>query len=236
MNILELKGVSSGYTRSNVVIDVSLTVPTCSVVAIVGPNGHGKTTLLRAISGLLKLRSGNIVFDGRSISNRRPEEIARSGLSHVPQGDLLFSQMSVYENLLMGAYCEDKPSVVASRLELVFKLFPNLRELRAQTTSSLSGGERRMAGLGRGFMADAKLMLIDEPSLGLAPLIIDQVYEAIGAMRAAGKSILLVEENPERASLIADYIYLFDRGAIAWQGPPGQLLSSRKILSTYLGM
>ena len=236
MNVLELKGVCCGYTRSDVVVDVSLSVPISSVVAIVGPNGHGKTTLLRAISGLLKSRSGDILFDGKSISNHRPEEIARAGLSHVPQGDLLFSQMSVHENLLLGAYNEDNPRVVTSRLGLVFELFPKLRERQAQLTNSLSGGERRMTSLGRGFMADAKLMLIDEPSLGLAPVIIDQVYKAIGAIRAAGKSILLVEENPERASSIADYVYLLDRGAIAWKGQPGELRSSRSIISAYLGM
>ncbi len=236
MNILEVRGVTSGYTRNNVVVNVSLTVSAATIVAIVGPNGHGKTTLLRTISGLLKLRSGKIDLNAKPIGNLPPELIARSGVAHVPQGDLLFPQMTVFENLLMGGYAERNATRLDERLGAVFSLFPKLQKLRGQTASSLSGGERRMVGLGRGMMAGAELMLIDEPSLGLAPLVIDQVYQVIGQMREQGKSILLVEENPERALAVADYIYLFDNGSIAWQGLPGELLSSNMILNTYLGL
>jgi branched-chain amino acid transport system ATP-binding protein len=236
MSLLELEAVTSGYQRSNVVTEINLAVEPGSIVALVGPNGHGKTTLLRAISGLLKVRSGQVRFDGKSIANLRPETIARDGIAHVPQGDLLFSQMTVRENLLMGAYCEPDAGIVLDRIRSVYTLFPKLETLAAQTVRALSGGERRMVGLGRGLMANAKLMLIDEPSLGLAPLVIDQVYAAIGAIKASGKSILLVEENPERASSVADYLYLIDNGKIAWGGIQSEFLSNRTLLNTYLGL
>jgi branched-chain amino acid transport system ATP-binding protein len=236
MSLLELDAVTSGYQRGNVVTDVSLAVEAGSIVALVGPNGHGKTTLLRAISGLLKVRSGDVRFEGKPIANLRPEAIARGGIAHVPQGDLLFPQMTVHENLLMGAYCEPNPHVVLERIRFVYALFPKLEALAAQVVRALSGGERRMVGLGRGLMADAKLMLIDEPSLGLAPLIIDQVYDAINTMRQDGKSILLVEENPERAASVADYLYLIDNGRIAWKGIQEDFLLNQNLLNTYLGL
>ncbi|MGE4248401.1 MAG: ABC transporter ATP-binding protein [Parvibaculaceae bacterium] len=236
MSRLEIKRVSAGYGRNDVVAAITLDIPESSVVALVGPNGHGKTTLLRAISGLVRVTSGSIVLQGSDITNLRPDRIAQMGMAHVPQGDLLFPLMNVRENLLMGAFGERSAQVVADRLEMVFGLFPKLVSLQAQTANSLSGGERRMVGLGRGLMAGAPVMLIDEPSLGLAPIVIDQVYGAIQAMKSRDISVLLVEENPERAASIADHIYLLDNGSIAWSGRPRELLGSKTILKTYLGM
>lgn len=232
---LEIENVSAGYGRTNVLDKVSLVVPEKSIIAVVGPNGHGKTTLLRTVSGLVRANSGTVRLDGRDISNKRPELIARSGIAHVPQGDLLFPKMTVYENLLMGAFNENSKSVIADRIAEVFELFPKLTQLRSQVASALSGGERRMVGLGRGLMAGAPILMIDEPSLGLAPIVIEQVYNAILKLREKGRSILLVEENPDRASSSADYLYLVDNGKVVWSGEGSALLTNKKIIHTYLG-
>lgn len=236
MTCLELNAVRSGYGRRNVLFDISLNVGEGKVVGIVGPNGHGKTTLLRTISGLLVASDGEIRFRGASIRGKAPHEIARLGVSHVPQGDLLFSQMTVWENLMMGAYREDDPARIKERLDLVVRLFPKLTQLEKKVVRSLSGGERRMVGIGRGLMASADLIMIDEPSLGLAPIVIDQVYDAIREIRAAGVSVLLVEENPERAASMADYLYLVDNGSVKWQGDQEAFRSAgRELIQTYLG-
>lgn len=236
MNCLELKALRSGYGRRNVLFDITLNVGSGKVVGIVGPNGHGKTTLLRTISGLLPASSGEIYFKGRAIHGKSPHEIARLGMSHVPQGDLLFPQMTVWENLMMGAFRETDQARTKERLDLVVGLFPKLPQLEKKIVRSLSGGERRMVGIGRGLMASADLIMIDEPSLGLAPLVIDQVYDAIRKIRAAGVSVLLVEENPERAASMADYLYLVDNGSVKWQGDQEAFRSAgRELIQTYLG-
>lgn len=236
MNCLEVRKLRSGYGRRNVLFDVSLDVGKGSVVGIVGPNGHGKTTLLRTISGLLNASDGEIRLNGSSIRGKASHEIARLGVSHVPQGDLLFSQMTVWENLMMGAFRETDAARIKSRLDLVIGLFPKLTQLEKKVVRSLSGGERRMVGIGRGLMAPADLILIDEPSLGLAPLVIDQVYSAIREIREGGVSVLLVEENPERAASMADYLYLIDNGSVKWQGDQEAFKSAgRELIQTYLG-
>jgi branched-chain amino acid transport system ATP-binding protein len=195
--ILELSGVTAGYGSLTVLRDVSLTVGEGEFVTVVGPNGHGKTTLLRAISGLVRRRSGSIRVAGAEIPPRT-WQVAALGVAHVPQGDLLFAQMSVYENLVMGAYATRDRAEIARRLEEVYALLPKLAERRDQIAASLSGGERRMVGIGRGLMTGGRILLIDEPSLGLAPLVIEQVYEVIAELSRAGRTILLVEENPAR--------------------------------------
>jgi branched-chain amino acid transport system ATP-binding protein len=236
MSRLSLAGVAAGYGLHEVVTGVSLSVPDGAVVALVGPNGHGKTTLLKALSGLIKTSAGRIEFAQQEITNRRPEAIAQLGIAHVPQGDLLFPLMTALENLLMGAFWEKSRAAIESRLNMVFELFPKLKSVTSQTANSLSGGERRMVGIGRGLMAGASLMLIDEPSLGLAPIVIDQVYSAISMMKSKNVSVLLVEENPERAASVAEHVYLLDRGKIAWSGESKELLASKNVLHTYLGM
>ena len=236
MSRLSLSGVAAGYGVHEVVTGVSLSVPDGAVVALVGPNGHGKTTLLKALSGLIKTSAGRIEFEHQEITNRRPEAIARLGIAHVPQGDLLFPLMTVWENLLMGAFSEKSREAIEGRLNTVFELFPKLKSFKSQTANSLSGGERRMVGIGRGLMAGASLMLLDEPSLGLAPIVIDQVYSAIAVMKSKNVSVLLVEENPERAASVAEHVYLLDRGKIAWSGDFKELLASKNVLHTYLGM
>lgn len=233
-SLLSVKGLCSGYRYQQVLYDIDLDVAPGSVTAIIGPNGHGKSTLLKAISGLLPAWSGEAVFDGQTLPKGAPDR-ARSGLILVPQGDQLFMGMTVEENLLMGAFSRDDRSQVAKSLADVYELFPRLLERRNQRAESLSGGERRMVGVGRGMMADGKIMMIDEPSLGLAPLIIEQIYEALGKLADSGQSILVVEENPSRVAKVASSFHLMDGGKIAWSGTADELSKSGDILKTYLG-
>jgi branched-chain amino acid transport system ATP-binding protein len=234
-DILQVRQLHSGYGLREVISKISFDLPRGSIAALVGPNGHGKTTLLWTISGLVKPRAGSIHFDGLDITGYSPDRIARLGLAHAPQGDLLFARMTIRDNLLMGGFRLSSKAEVRQRCEYVFELFPKLAQRQNQLASSLSGGERRMVGLGRALMAGATLLLIDEPSLGLAPIVIDQIYEAIVEMKKQGLSILLVEENPERVSELADQMFVVDDGSIVISGPPQEILSKSTILDAYFG-
>ncbi len=233
-SLLSVLGLTSGYKHQKVLSDVSLEIEQGSVTAIIGPNGHGKSTLLKTISGLLPTWSGETVFDGQTMKPGAPDR-ARAGLILVPQGDQLFSGMTVEENLMMGAFSRRDSSGIRQTLHEVYELFPKLFERRSQRTDSLSGGERRMVGIGRGMMASGKLMMIDEPSLGLAPLIIEQIYAALAKLATTDRSIVVVEENPSRVSGVADKFYLMDGGRFAWTGNADELAKSGDILKTYLG-
>ncbi|MGY4312533.1 ABC transporter ATP-binding protein [Bradyrhizobium sp. JR3.5] len=232
---LVVNGLVTGYDGRNVLTGVSLSLNSGELVTVVGPNGHGKTTLLRTISGLLPVRKGSVSLNGRTISGLPAHRVAAGGVIHVPQGDLLFAGMSVLENLLMGAYLDADQAAVTRRLDEVFTLLPKLAERQTQIAASLSGGERRMVGIGRGLMMKGTVMLIDEPSLGLAPIVIEQIYEVIARLKASGRTILLVEENPARVADIADRIHLLDNGAFVWSGEPSVLLQRDELLATYLG-
>ena len=232
---LVLSDVVAGYKGPPVLDGVSLTVGTGRLVTVGGPNGHGKTTLLRTISGLIRPRRGSIALAGEPIAGLPPDVIAARGVAHVPQGDMLFPQMSVEENLRMGAYAERGAAFIDSGIYEVYTRLPKLAERRRQIASTLSGGERRMAGIGRGLMMGGRVLLIDEPSLGLAPLIIEQIYAVIADIKASGRSVLLVEENPARVTGIADAIHLLDNGAFVWSGLPDDLMARDELLSTYLG-
>ncbi|MBI1173338.1 ATP-binding cassette domain-containing protein [bacterium] len=235
MSLLQIDGVEAGYGAQLVLRGVSLTLAQGEMAALIGPNGHGKTTLLRAISGLVRLRAGTIRFDGQRIDGRRPDQVVAAGIVHVPQGDMLFAEMTVLENLMMGAYLPEAARRQAERLEQVYALLPKLRERSGQIASTLSGGERRMVGIGRGLMAGARLLMLDEPSLGLAPIVIDQIYQVIAGLRDAGHTVLIVEENASRIAEHADRLHLLDNGAFAWVGSGADLMSRPEILATYLG-
>lgn len=231
---LEIVNASAGYSGRTVLDAIGLSARKGELTAIVGPNGHGKSTLLKAISGLVPVTSGEIRLDGARIDRLRPDQIVERGVIHVPQGDLLFPAMTVHENLLMGAYANK--TGLAERLDFVFALLPKLQERRNQTAGTLSGGERRMCGIGRGLMAGGEVLMLDEPSLGLAPIVIEQIYEVIFNLRREGRTILLVEENAERIADHADMIHLLDNGRIAWSGLGAELMARPEIVETYLGV
>ena len=231
---LEVDGLSAGYHGQPVLRGLSLHVNDGGAVGIIGPNGHGKTTLLRAISALIPIMGGDIRLDGTSIKGLRADKVVQQGVVHIPQGDLIFTDLSVLKNLTMGAYLAPKEEI-APRLQGVFQIFPRLQERQGQSASTLSGGERRMLALGRGLMSAGRIMLIDEPSLGLAPIVVDQIYDVIRDLKAEGRTILIVEENISRIVDFADYVYLVDHGEFVWEGEPSELMKHEKILETYLG-
>lgn len=233
--ILEMKGVKSGYAGRLVLQGADLVAGKGALTAVIGPNGHGKSTLLKTISGILRSHDGEIRLKGERIDTLRPDQIVTRGVIHVPQGDLLFPGMTIYENLMMGAYLTREAGPIADRLERVFALLPKLKDRRNQVAGTLSGGERRMCGIGRGLMAGGELLMLDEPSLGLAPIVIDQIYEVVFDLRRAGLSILLVEENAERIMDEADSIHLLDNGRFAWTGKGVELMARPEIVETYLG-
>lgn len=232
--VLSLSNVVSGYGGLEVLKGISFDVAAGDFVTVVGPNGHGKSTLLKTISGLVPLTSGAVRINGAP-TLAKPHAIAALGVAHVPQGDMLFPEMSVLENLLMGAYLAPSKAEIDRRLDEVYTLLPKLSDRRDQIASSLSGGERRMVGIGRGLMMGGQILLIDEPSLGLAPLIIEQIYGVITELSRSGRTILLVEENPARVADLANHLHLLDDGMIVWSGPPAELLARDELLATYLG-
>jgi branched-chain amino acid transport system ATP-binding protein len=232
--VLSLSNVVSGYGGLEVLKGISFDVAAGDFVTVVGPNGHGKSTLLKTISGLVPLTSGAVRINGAP-TLAKPHAIAALGVAHVPQGDMLFPEMSVLENLLMGAYLAPSKAEIDRRLDEVYTLLPKLSDRRDQIASSLSGGERRMVGIGRGLMMGGQILLIDEPSLGLAPLIIEQIYGVITELSRGGRTILLVEENPARVADLANHLLLLDDGMIVWSGPPAELLARDELLATYLG-
>lgn len=234
--LLAVQDVRAGYGETQVLHGITLHVSDHETVVILGPNGHGKTTLLRTISGLVPTRGGSVSFAGTSLRGAAADTIVGNGLIHIPQGDLLFPEMTVLENLLMGAYRPNAWANRSARLDQVYAIFPRLAERKKQLARTLSGGERRMLAIGRGLMSDAKLLMIDEPSLGLAPVVIDELYDRIAEIKASGRAILLVEESAARVDTLADRVYLLENGEIIREGSPGALLSDEALLQTYLGV
>lgn len=232
---LTVRDLKAGYGGLSVLRDISFDVRESSVIALIGPNGHGKSTLLKCISGLVRPWAGEIIFNGQSLVGLKPHQVVERGIHHIPQGDLIFPDMTVYDNLMMGAYLSDAYSKAPSRLEKIFALLPRLRERQQQIGSTLSGGERRMLSIARGLMGGGHVLMIDEPSLGLAPLVIDQIYEVISNLQKEGMTILIVEENASRIVGVAERIYLLDDGKLVWQGSASELEASEGVLATYLG-
>ena len=233
--MLTLDAVRSGYTRVDVLRGVSLAVPDRAIVAVLGPNGAGKTALLRAISGLNAVRGGSIRFDADELAGAPPDAIVRRGVVQVPQGRMLFGPMTVRENLELGAYLLADRAELQKRLDRVQALFPVLRERAGQAAAYLSGGEQQMLAIGRALMGEPKLLLLDEPSLGLAPRVFDSILERVQAIHAGGASILIAEQNARKVLRVAHHAYVLENGAVAFEGPASDLLRDSRIEQTYLG-
>ena len=231
--LLRLDSVEAGYRDLVAVREVSLEVRAGEVVALIGGNGAGKTTTLRAISGLLPLRRGRIEFEGERIDGRASAQVVARGIAHVPEGRQLFPSMSVRENLELGA--RDRAARAAT-LEIVFALFPRLRERDRQVAGTLSGGEQQMCAIGRGLMARPRLLLLDEPSLGLAPVMVRLIFETLKAINATGTTILLVEQNVARALALSHRAYVIENGRIVLDGPREALQQSPHVKQAYLGL
>lgn len=233
--MLSVSGISAGYGKAQVLTDVSLDVSEGRLVVITGPNGHGKTTLLRVISGLVPAWKGEISFLDQPIVGSSPAAIVGKGLVHIPQGDLLFQDLTVEQNLRMGAFVKTAWDKRQESLKRVFSLFPKLEERRGQQARTLSGGERRMCAIGRGLMGQARLLMVDEPALGLAPVVVQEVYATLRDIAQQGATVLLVEESFENIQSIADYVYLMENGRVVHQGTVDSLLGDDRLRAVYLG-
>jgi branched-chain amino acid transport system ATP-binding protein len=232
LEVLDLK-VSYGAIRA--LDGVSFSVPAGAVVALLGANGAGKSTALRAITGLATPQGGRIVFAGREIQGLKPHEIIRAGLGVVPEGRRIFANLTVYDNLMLGAYFRRDQESLARDLENLFETFPRLAERRHQAAGTLSGGEQQMLALGRALMSRPKLLLLDEPSLGLAPLLVKEVFNIIARLNQQGVTILLVEQNAAQALKLAHYAYILETGRVALAGPGPELLAHPRLKEAYLG-
>jgi branched-chain amino acid transport system ATP-binding protein len=234
--MLELKNLTVNYGAINALQGISLSVPAGRVVTLIGSNGAGKTTTLKTISGLLKPKAGEIVYDGHNIAGLPPHEIVKRGLSHVPEGRMIFANLTVLENLQMGAFLVRDKKAVRRELELVFATFPRLKERGTQIAGTLSGGEQQMLAIGRALMAQPRFLMLDEPSLGLAPLLVKTIFEKIVEInRERGLTILLVEQNANRALEISGFGYVLETGKITLQGDSAWLRQNPQVRSAYLG-
>jgi len=234
--MLEIKNLTVSYGAINALQGVSLSVPAGGIVTLIGSNGAGKTTTLKTVSGLLKPKSGEILYDGKNIAGRPPHEIVARGLSHVPEGRMIFANLTVLENLQMGAYLVRDKKIVRRELEFVFAMFPRLKEREQQIAGTLSGGEQQMLAIGRALMSQPKFLMLDEPSLGLAPLLVKTIFEKIVEInRERGLTILLVEQNANRALEIAGFGYVLETGKITLSGDSASLRQNPQVKSAYLG-
>jgi ABC-type branched-subunit amino acid transport system ATPase component len=233
--LLELRGVEAGYGSIQILHGVSLHVDPGEVVSVIGPNGAGKSTTFKAVMGFIAFLGGEVVFDGRSLVGQEPDRILARGLAYVPQGRVVFSQMTVRENLEMGAYLERNRAKVRAAMDHVFSLFPRLGERRRQLAGSMSGGEQQMLAMGRALMMRPKMLMLDEPSLGLSPRLVDEVFDKIGEMAREGLTTMLVEQNAARALEISDRAYVLELGRNRFEGTGRDLLANPEVRRMYLG-
>jgi len=234
--MLEIKNLTVGYGAISALHGISLSVPSGSIVTLIGSNGAGKTTTLKTISGLLKPKSGEIIYDGKNIAGLPPHAVVARGLSHVPEGRMIFANLTVRENLQMGAYLVRDKKIVRRELDSVFAAFPRLKEREQQIAGTMSGGEQQMLAIGRALMSQPKFLMLDEPSLGLAPLLVKAIFEKIVEInRERGLTILLVEQNANRALEISNFGYVLETGKITLQGDSASLRQNPQVKSAYLG-
>ncbi len=233
--LLEVRDLAVGYNGIPAVKGIALEAGAGQIVSLIGANGAGKTTTLRALSGLLKARAGSMRFEGRELLNARPHRIARLGIAHVPEGRQIFANMTVAENLRMGAFLTPRRREIARRRELVLERFPRLGERLGQLGGLLSGGEQQMLAIGRALMGRPKLLLLDEPSMGLAPLFVEEIFSIVAELKREGQAILLVEQNASAALDISDYAYVLENGQIRLSGPAAEIARNPEVAAAYLG-
>jgi branched-chain amino acid transport system ATP-binding protein len=234
--MLELKSVDAGYGSFQALFCVSLEVKAGEAVGVIGPNGAGKTTLMRAISGLIRPNKGSISMQGSDVLATPPHRIVSLGIAHVPENRRLFPKLTVNDNLKMGAYMQDARARYAERLEFVFDLFPRLKERRHQMAGTMSGGEQQMCAIGRALMSSPKLLLLDEPSAGLAPVVVQQVFELVNRIRTSGLTVLIVEQNVQQVLRVVDRAYLLEAGSIRASGTSAEIMRTDIVKQAYLGV
>jgi branched-chain amino acid transport system ATP-binding protein len=234
--VLELRSVRAGYGTFQALFDVSLEVRAGEAVGVIGPNGAGKTTLMRVVSGMIRPTAGTIVMEGVDLVTTPAHRIVALGMAHVPESRRLFAGMTVEENLRMGGFMPAARSKFRERLEFVYELFPRLRERRRQRAGSMSGGEQQMCAIGRALMSEPRLLLLDEPSAGLAPVIVEMVFDLVKRIRAIGVTVLIVEQNVQQVLRVVDRAYLLKAGSIRASGLAAELLASDSIREAYLGV
>jgi len=234
--MLSLSAISAGYGSFRALFDVSLEVAAGEAVGVIGPNGAGKTTLMRVISGLIPVSSGDLAFEGRSLAGLPAHRIVERGIAHVPENRRLFPRLTVEDNLRIGAFIAEARRHYSERLAWVYDLFPRLRERRYQPAGTLSGGEQQMVAIGRALMSRPKILLMDEPSAGLAPLVVQQVFDLVRRIRAEGFTVLIVEQNVAQVLDVVDRAYLLEVGAIRLAGTSAELARNDLIRRSYMGM
>jgi branched-chain amino acid transport system ATP-binding protein len=234
--MLSLQSVSAGYGSFRALFDVSLEVRAGEAVGVIGPNGAGKTTLMRVISGLIPVSSGEMGMEGKSLVGMPAYRIVAQGIAHVPENRRLFPQLSVEDNLRMGAFIPEARKHFGERLTWVYDLFPRLKDRRAQLTGTLSGGEQQMCAIGRALMSRPRLLLMDEPSAGLAPLVVQQVFDLVRRIRAEGLTVLIVEQNVQQVLDVVDRAYLLEVGSIRLDGTAAELKDNTTIRKAYMGL
>jgi branched-chain amino acid transport system ATP-binding protein len=236
MALLDVRGLCAGYGDVPVLRGVDLSIPAGSITALIGANGAGKTTLLRTISGIIPAEAGTITYDGQNIAGMPPQDIVRAGLVQVPEGRRLFSDMTVFENLLVGSSSPAARRRRDDNLAMVLELFPRVAERKAQRAGTLSGGEQQMVAIARALMASPRLLLLDETSLGLAPIVVDEIFVAVRRLAAQGLTILVVEQNTALALEVADHGYVLEQGRFAFEGAASSLIADPRVRQAYLGI
>ena len=236
MAMLEVKDLHVYYGVIQALKGISFEVNQGEVIALIGANGAGKTTTLQTLTGLLSAKEGSVVFEGKDITKVPAHKIVEMGIAHVPEGRRVFADLSVYENLIMGAYTRKNKAEIQESLVGVYKRFPRLEERKGQRAGTLSGGEQQMLAISRGLMSNPKLLMLDEPSLGLAPIIVEEIFNMIEKVRKAGTTVLLIEQNASIALQISDYAYAIELGRISLSGTGQELLNSEDVKRVYLGM
>lgn len=235
MALLEIKDLEVNYGVIKAIKGVSFDVNEGEIIALIGANGAGKTTILHTITGLIQAKKGSIVFDGKELTKTPPHKIVSMGMAHVPEGRRIFQQLSVLENLKLSAYTRKDKSEIASTLKMVYERFPRLEERKNQVAGTLSGGEQQMLAMGRALMSKPRIILMDEPSMGLSPLLVSEIFDIIKVINESGTTVLLVEQNAKKALSIADRAYVLETGKITLSGDAKDLINDESVKKAYLG-